>query len=55
MQGVKNAPLGLLLSEGSEVRILPEVPTATELCDFVAVIFLSGGHFPPVFIILIPN
>ena len=49
MQGVKNAPRGLLLSEGSEVQILPGVPAATKSCDFAAVIFLSAGHFSPFF------
>lgn len=38
-----------LLSEGSEVQILPGVPAATKSCDFVAVIFLSAGHFSPFF------
>lgn len=40
---------GLLLSEGSEVQILPGVPTAAKSCDFAAVIFLSTGHFSPFF------
>lgn len=39
----------LLLSEGSEVQILPGVPAATKSCDFAAVIFLSAGHFLPFF------
>ena len=41
---------GELLSEGSEVQILPGVPTATKSCDFAAVIFLSGDHFPSFFL-----